>query len=105
VNTLRVRPAARALAGRVRPPGDKSISHRSAILGGLAEGTTEIEGDHRDVRRRLQREECHPQQHLVAALVAQPVLQCHAGPIPFVPVFRGSSHRPIEPSHSALILP
>jgi len=44
VNTLRVRPAARALSGRVRPPGDKSISHRSAILGGLAEGTTEIEG-------------------------------------------------------------
>lgn len=37
-------PAARALAGRVTPPGDKSVSHRSAILGGLATGTTHIEG-------------------------------------------------------------
>ncbi len=32
------------LRGRVRAPGDKSISHRSLILGALAEGTTEIEG-------------------------------------------------------------
>ncbi|MES1199138.1 MAG: 3-phosphoshikimate 1-carboxyvinyltransferase, partial [Pseudomonadota bacterium] len=32
------------LRGRVRPPGDKSISHRSLIFGALAEGTTEIEG-------------------------------------------------------------
>ena len=32
------------LKGRVRPPGDKSISHRSLILGALATGVTEIEG-------------------------------------------------------------
>jgi 3-phosphoshikimate 1-carboxyvinyltransferase len=32
------------LSGRVRPPGDKSISHRALILGALAEGTTEISG-------------------------------------------------------------
>jgi len=33
-----------ALNGRVRAPGDKSISHRSLIFGGLATGVTEIEG-------------------------------------------------------------
>jgi 3-phosphoshikimate 1-carboxyvinyltransferase len=33
-----------ALLGRVRAPGDKSISHRSLILGGMATGVTEIEG-------------------------------------------------------------
>jgi 3-phosphoshikimate 1-carboxyvinyltransferase len=32
------------LKGRIRPPGDKSISHRSLILGALAEGVTEISG-------------------------------------------------------------
>jgi len=32
------------LSGRVRAPGDKSVSHRSLILGALAEGTTEITG-------------------------------------------------------------
>ncbi|HTX49061.1 MAG TPA: 3-phosphoshikimate 1-carboxyvinyltransferase [Caulobacteraceae bacterium] len=32
------------LRGRVRAPGDKSISHRALILGALAEGETEIEG-------------------------------------------------------------
>nr|WP_178119290.1 bifunctional prephenate dehydrogenase/3-phosphoshikimate 1-carboxyvinyltransferase [Pseudomonas lalkuanensis] len=32
------------LAGRVRVPGDKSISHRSIMLGSLAIGTTEVEG-------------------------------------------------------------
>ncbi|MFN3512321.1 MAG: 3-phosphoshikimate 1-carboxyvinyltransferase [Phenylobacterium sp.] len=32
------------LRGRVRAPGDKSISHRALIFGALAEGTTEIEG-------------------------------------------------------------
>jgi 3-phosphoshikimate 1-carboxyvinyltransferase len=36
--------AAGALTGRIRAPGDKSISHRSLILGALARGTTEIEG-------------------------------------------------------------
>jgi 3-phosphoshikimate 1-carboxyvinyltransferase len=30
--------------GRVRVPGDKSISHRSVMLGGIAEGRTEVHG-------------------------------------------------------------
>jgi 3-phosphoshikimate 1-carboxyvinyltransferase len=33
-----------SLAGRIRVPGDKSISHRSIMLGSLAEGTTEVDG-------------------------------------------------------------
>lgn len=33
-----------SLSGRVRVPGDKSISHRSIMLGSLAEGVTEVEG-------------------------------------------------------------
>ena len=32
------------LRGRVRAPGDKSISHRSLILGGMAQGVSTIEG-------------------------------------------------------------
>ena len=32
------------LAGRIRVPGDKSISHRSVMLGSLAEGTTRVTG-------------------------------------------------------------
>jgi len=32
------------LKGRIRVPGDKSISHRSLLLGALADGTTEITG-------------------------------------------------------------
>lgn len=38
-----VTPAA-ALRGRIRVPGDKSISHRAAIVGALAEGTTAVRG-------------------------------------------------------------
>ena len=38
-----VRPAARA-AGRVRVPGDKSISHRYAMLAALAGGTSILRG-------------------------------------------------------------
>lgn len=34
---------ARGLSGSVRLPGDKSISHRYAMLGGIAEGTTKLE--------------------------------------------------------------
>lgn len=41
---LIVQPAAAPLAGRITPPGDKSVSHRAAIFGGLAHGTTTIEG-------------------------------------------------------------
>ena len=32
------------LRGRIRAPGDKSISHRALILGALASGVTEVEG-------------------------------------------------------------
>ena len=37
-------PAAAPLSGRVRVASDKSISHRSLMLGGLAVGTTRITG-------------------------------------------------------------
>jgi 3-phosphoshikimate 1-carboxyvinyltransferase len=37
-----IRPA-KGLFGSVRLPGDKSISHRYAMLGGIAEGTTKLE--------------------------------------------------------------
>jgi len=33
-----------SLQGRVRVPGDKSISHRAVMLGSLAEGTTQVTG-------------------------------------------------------------
>ena len=36
-----IRPA-RAIVGGVTPPGDKSISHRYAMLAALAEGTSEL---------------------------------------------------------------
>jgi 3-phosphoshikimate 1-carboxyvinyltransferase len=38
-----VQPAAGA-SGAVRVPGDKSISHRALMLGGIADGTTEVRG-------------------------------------------------------------
>lgn len=38
-----VQPGGR-LAGRIRVPGDKSISHRALMLGALADGVTEISG-------------------------------------------------------------
>nr|WP_255575375.1 3-phosphoshikimate 1-carboxyvinyltransferase [Caldovatus aquaticus] len=41
---MRARAPARPLAGRVRVPGDKSISHRALMFGALAVGTTAIEG-------------------------------------------------------------
>ncbi|MEE4173036.1 MAG: 3-phosphoshikimate 1-carboxyvinyltransferase [Xanthomonadales bacterium] len=41
---LRVSPAGRPLAGTVQPPGDKSISHRALLFGGLADGQTRIRG-------------------------------------------------------------
>src|SRR5438876_6697045 len=34
---------AKSLSGSVRLPGDKSISHRYAMLGAIAEGTTRLE--------------------------------------------------------------
>ena len=33
-----------ALTGDIAPPGDKSISHRSIMFGGIAEGTTTVRG-------------------------------------------------------------
>ncbi|WP_341524300.1 bifunctional prephenate dehydrogenase/3-phosphoshikimate 1-carboxyvinyltransferase [Pseudomonas sp. G.S.17] len=33
-----------SVRGRIRVPGDKSISHRSIMLGSLADGVTEVEG-------------------------------------------------------------
>ena len=36
--------SAGALKGTVTPPGDKSISHRSIMLGGIAEGRTTVQG-------------------------------------------------------------
>ncbi|SDJ84405.1 bifunctional prephenate dehydrogenase/3-phosphoshikimate 1-carboxyvinyltransferase [Billgrantia gudaonensis] len=41
--TFRAAPGGRVV-GRIRVPGDKSISHRSIMLGALAEGVTEIKG-------------------------------------------------------------
>lgn len=41
--TFSVQPGG-ALRGRLRVPGDKSISHRSIMLGSLAEGVTEVTG-------------------------------------------------------------
>ena len=38
-----LRPA-RAVSGRITMPGDKSISHRALMLGGIATGTTRIDG-------------------------------------------------------------
>ena len=40
---LTARSSAR-LSGRIRVPGDKSISHRALILGALATGTTRVSG-------------------------------------------------------------
>jgi 3-phosphoshikimate 1-carboxyvinyltransferase len=40
---LRARPGS-PLRGRIRAPGDKSISHRSLILGAMASGVTNVEG-------------------------------------------------------------
>ncbi|MFN7145658.1 MAG: 3-phosphoshikimate 1-carboxyvinyltransferase, partial [Myxococcota bacterium] len=50
-----VRPAPAPLRGRVRVPGDKSISHRALLFGALAGGTTRIRGllDAEDVRATL----------------------------------------------------
>lgn len=36
--------SARSLRGRIRVPGDKSISHRTILLGSLADGITKVQG-------------------------------------------------------------
>ncbi len=50
--SLVVRPAVAPLRGRIRVPGDKSISHRALLFGALAEGRSRIHGllDADDVR-------------------------------------------------------
>ncbi len=52
---LIIEPARSALEGRCRVPGDKSISHRLAILGGMAGGQSVISGylDSADTRATL----------------------------------------------------
>src|SRR5688572_7808727 len=42
--TAMVQPAPRGMRGEVRPPGDKAISHRYALLAALADGRSEIRG-------------------------------------------------------------
>lgn len=42
-HVFRVQPGG-ALTGRLRVPGDKSISHRAIMLGAIADGVTEIDG-------------------------------------------------------------
>jgi len=44
VERLILRGPAPPLTGRLRVPGDKSITHRAILLGALADGTTEIRG-------------------------------------------------------------
>src|SRR4029079_3342660 len=41
---LRIQGPVRSLVGRLGVPGDKSISHRGALFGALAEGPTHIRG-------------------------------------------------------------
>ena len=43
MDAVMVRPAA-CVRGRVRPPGDKSISHRYALLASIAEGVSRVRG-------------------------------------------------------------
>lgn len=43
IHSFRIQPGG-ALTGRLRVPGDKSISHRSIMLGAIADGVTEISG-------------------------------------------------------------
>jgi 3-phosphoshikimate 1-carboxyvinyltransferase len=52
---LRFDPAPGGLRGELRPPPDKSISHRAALIGAMAEGPTRISGylDSADTRASL----------------------------------------------------
>ncbi len=58
-----VRPA-RRVAGTIAVPGDKSISHRAALLGALADGVTEVQGF-------LEGEDCLGTLRAVSALGAE----------------------------------
>lgn len=50
-----VRPATTPLAGEVRVPGDKSVSHRAVLFAAMAEGTSRLTGvlDSADVRSTM----------------------------------------------------
>lgn len=52
---MRFDPAERGLRGSLRPPPDKSISHRAALIGAMADGPTRIAGylDSGDTRATL----------------------------------------------------
>ena len=43
-NNIRTIKGGGSLQGIIKVPGDKSISHRSLIIGSIAEGETDIEG-------------------------------------------------------------
>lgn len=43
MDSIKIKPVKR-LKGKIRVPGDKSISHRAVMIGSLAEGVTEVEG-------------------------------------------------------------
>lgn len=58
------------VSGEIAVPGDKSISHRAALLGAIAEGTTEIEGF-------LEGEDCLA---TLAALAAMGIVVERTGP-------------------------
>ncbi len=58
-----VRPV-RRIAGTIPVPGDKSVSHRAALLGALADGLTEVQGF-------LEGEDCLATLRAVAALGAE----------------------------------
>jgi len=56
----RAKPAPR-VSGRIRVPGDKSISHRAMMLGGIADGVTRVSGF-------LESEDCLATQRAMAAM-------------------------------------
>lgn len=60
VASYRAHPARRVM-GRVRVPGDKSVSHRAMMLGGIADGVTRVSGF-------LESEDCLATQRAMAAL-------------------------------------
>ncbi|MBI4226915.1 MAG: 3-phosphoshikimate 1-carboxyvinyltransferase, partial [Candidatus Omnitrophica bacterium] len=60
MESLTVAPAAR-VRGALDAPGDKSISHRALMLGGIAEGTTRLS-------HMLDADDCRATQRAMAAL-------------------------------------
>jgi 3-phosphoshikimate 1-carboxyvinyltransferase len=85
---LEVQPAPGSLRGALTPPGDKSISHRALILGGLASGATRIHGllDSADTRATR-----HAMEQLGAEIVDEDGAVCVRG------VGAGSSRSSLRP--------